>query len=344
MISAYRQSCHQPAKFVYQFLMGRAKHAAMKSIIIMVICMAALALGEGVWARTPTEADLLAGTLTAEEIGTFFEGLPKKPSNVAIFDIKVNPPLDQSFGEALEGEVVRVLRDSRVISIMNCFECRSPRMEVREDKLVVKKGTPDQASITQLGKQLGVDSFLILEVFRTRFSLVTQVTLMQASDGAILGTKQIRIPALDWSDAGLQILIGVGPSIVSGGTPAASNAQNYSLGGHIAALEEVGFGKAGLLVGGVGGPSGGFGYVTPTVAWRGRWGSTGIYSLKEFGAGFGVSDSVGGVALRVSYALMLGSFTMFGVDFAGMVPMSSAGSHNPVTTAGTVFIGFSLGR
>ena len=182
MTSASGQSCHHRAKFVYQFLEGRAKHAAMKSIIIMGIGLGLLGIGGGVWARTPNEADLLAGTLTADEIGTFFDKLEKKPTNVAVFDVKVNAPLDQSFAEALEGEIVRVLRESRTITIMNCFECRTPRMEVREDKLMVKKGMPDQASITQLGKQLGVDSFMMLEVFRTRFSLVTQVTLVQASE------------------------------------------------------------------------------------------------------------------------------------------------------------------
>ena len=69
-----------------------------------------------------------------------------------------------------------------------------PGVPETKDKLVVKKGVPDNASLSQLGKKLGVDSFLVLDVFRTRFSLVTEVNLIQASDGQILGTKEIRVP------------------------------------------------------------------------------------------------------------------------------------------------------
>ena len=296
------------------------------------------------FARPPTEAEFTAATLTAEEVGLFFERLDKKPSNVAIFNVKINHPLDPSFAEAVEGEVVRVLKDSKAISLLNCSECRSARLEVRNDKLVIRKGITDQATMKDLAKDLAVDSFLTLEVYRTRFTLITQVTLQQASDGQILGSQQIKIPALDWSDAGMLVLMSLGPSLVSGGIDQAKDKGNFHFGAHVSVLEEVGFGKAGITAGGAGGPRGGLGYILPTLGWRGRFGSYGVYSLKSIGVGFGYSDSSGGIALRGSYNLMLGTFTSVGIDAVGLVPIQRETGRNPLNFAATLFIGISLGR
>ena len=68
-----RQGCHADAKFVYQFLFRRAKHATMKtSSAARLGWPLFLAAAQSSWARPPTEADFLAGTITADEIGQFF--------------------------------------------------------------------------------------------------------------------------------------------------------------------------------------------------------------------------------------------------------------------------------
>lgn len=136
--------------------------------------------------------------------------------------------------------------------------------------------------------------------------------------------------------------LALGPSSISGGTGVRSDI--FSLGAHVAVLEEVGFGKAGLVIGGAGGGAGGLGYVVPTLGWRGRFGSYGVSSLRSLGVGFGFSDEAGGIAVRGAYTLMLGTFTSVGVDVIGLVPLQKPEGRNPVNFAATVFIGITLGR
>lgn len=264
-----------------------------------------------------------------------------------LFFIGVLTPRESIGATQGNGTKLADTRCQRSLTLINCFECRTPRIEVREDKLVVKKGFPDQTTITQLGRQLGVDSFLFVEVYRTRFSLISQVTLLQASDGAVIGSTQVKMPALDWSEAGLQLTLALGPGFVSGGGQSGNSSDTgYNFGGHFSAMEEVGFGKAGLILGGVSGPQGSLAYLIPSVAWRGRFGTSGIYSLTTIGAGFATSAGAGGLGLRADYTLMLGSFTVLGVDATTMLPIqnNSSGSVPPLNFAGMFFIGFALGR
>jgi hypothetical protein len=252
--------------------------------------------------------------------------------------------MDPSFGDYLEGEINRLLRDSQAIAIIQCNECRTPQIEVRDDKLVVKKGSPDNATLAQIGKKLGVDSFLSLEVFRTRFAITTNVNLVQASDGTILESKQMKVPALDWSDDGLQIIVAGGPAQTSGGLEVNSGQNNFSTAGHLFLFEEVGFGKAGFAASAIAGPPGHLYSLTPAVAWRSRFGTTGIYSLKTLGLGFGTSDGMGGVSARADYTLMLGSFTTLGANVTTFSPIGAKDDHKPILASFNFYVGFSIGR
>lgn len=157
------QNCHDTDNFVHRFVRLRTFLYGI-STVFFILFSSLISIGTA-HAKPPTESEFTAATLSAEEVAIFFEKLEKKPSNVAIFDVKVNHPLDPSFAEAMEGEVVRVLKDTKAISLVNCPECRSPKLEVRNDKLVIRKGMTDQASMKDLAKELGVDSFLKLEIF-----------------------------------------------------------------------------------------------------------------------------------------------------------------------------------
>jgi hypothetical protein len=316
----------------------------MLKSIRFVLFILGLSLCGPAWSKTLTETELLAGTMTAEQIGDFLGGLERKPTNLAIFQIKLSNGMDPSLGEYLEGEINRVLRDSQSISMIQCNECRTPQIEVREDKLVVKRGSPDNETLAKIGKQLGVDSFLAVDVFRTKFSITTNVNLVQASDGSVLYSKQVKVPALDWSDDGLQIIIAGGPAQTSGGLSADSTQNKFSTAGHFFLFEEVGFGKAGFGVSSISGPTGNLVTLTPAVAWRSRFGTTGIYSLKTLGVGFGTSDGLGGVAFRADYSLMLGSFTTLGINFTQFSPIGPKEDHKPISSSVNLYVGFSLGR
>jgi len=339
-----RQSCHGHDKFVYLISKLRDKHAAMFKLSLFITTLLGMT-ATCAWAKPASEADLIAATETAHEIGLFLQGLPQKPANVAIFDVRVNFPIDPGFASVLEAEVIRTLREEQSTTMTSCFECRAPQIEIRDDKLVVRKGIPDQAAMGRLAKATGADSFMMLNISHTRFSLVTEVTLYQASDGTALGAKQIRIPALDWSEAGLQLILAAGPSSLSGGQSVFGNNTAIPFSAHLAALEEVGFGKAGLVLGGAGGPAGNLAYITPTIAWRNAYGTSGIYSLKSLGGGFGTSNGVGVIAVRADYTLMLGSFTVAGAEAVLLSPApSQSNTGQPLSFVLSAFIGFNFGR
>jgi|GEM_PF-3105970 len=342
MIEACRQICRTKDKNVQLNSLGSWARSLF-SVFIFVFVFALVGSSQ-VWSRPPTEADFLAANLTAHELELWLASLQTKPNTIAIFQIKAEHPLDPSFADVIEGEIAKRIQQSRTVALLNCFECRTPRLEVREDKLVIKKGIPDQAAMTKIGKSMGVDSFLFVQVFRTRFSLVSQVSLLQASDGTMIGSEQITVPSLDWSEAGLQLILAGGLSTMSGGRSDSVEGNHSSL--HFSALEEIGFGKAGLIVGAGGGPRGTINYVTPAIGWRGRFGTSGIYSLKSLGVGYGISNSAAGLALRLEYSVFLGTFATAGVNLLAFNPVGNErlSENRPITSAITLFVGFSLGR
>lgn len=342
-----RQKCHIADRFVYQKLSTRYRRPTTNrkgkmTSLYLIFAMLIFPLFSS--AKALTETELLAGTLTAEQIGDNLASLPKIPTNTAIFSIKLSSGIDPSFGDYLESETNRILRENHSISLVQCFECRSPQIEVRDDKLVVKKGAPDVATLAKLGKQLTVDSFIKMEVFRTKFSITTEITLLQASDGAILYTNQIRVPALDWTDDGLQLILGLGPAQTTGGYQDAPDPNRYSTIGHLFIYEEVGFGKAGFAISSLNGSLGKLYTLTPAVGWRARFGTTGIYSLKSLGLGFGTSDGITGGVVRLDYALMLGSFTALGVNWTGFSPFGNKDNKAPILSTFNFYVGFNFGR
>lgn len=295
-----------------------------------------LSLTEKSWAKPPSEAEFQAAADLALDVEDWLEGLDPKPASIGIFFIRSNPPLEPSYGEIFEKEISRVVTE-RALKLVLCPECRVPQVEVIEDRLIVKKGAPDLEAMRTLAKKYQVDAFLAIELFRTKVNVVAQAHIYQAATAQVIAAETFKAPALDWSESALQILLTVGPAKGSG--------QGEGMAANLMILEEIGFGKGGLTLGGGGSGEQSMLYVLPTIGWRGRFRSGTIYSLKSLGIGFGGSGGSKGVAARVAYDLFVGSFTNFGIAVAGFGPISqNDGGGGRGSGFVGVHLGISLGR
>lgn len=309
------------------------------------ICMlVVLVLGSLAQARQPTEADFLAARVISEDFAHWVSGLPNRPSSLGIFYIRTNAPFDMEYASVIESNLVKALQTEPNIQIASCNDCRTPQVEVRDDRLIIKKGAPDNKSLTELGKKLGVDSFLMADVYRTPISVIMNATIYQASSGQVVAAEEFKAPALDWSDSAMLVVINAGPAIVNGGRESTTTNNEFQYLASLSVLEEIGFGKGGLALGGVGAASkGNLFYADPTIGWRGHFGKTNIQSLLSVGVGYGYSNNVGGVSGRAAYEIFIGSFTNVGVEAVGMMPLRN-GDSQPIGTAIGLHMGFSLGR
>jgi len=295
---------------------------------------------------SPGEAELVAASLTGEEISIWLEKLPGRPASIGIFGIQVSAPLEQGYSSVLEAEILKYTKERKLIQVMSCLECRSTQTKVEGDHLIVTKGAPNIENLRELGKKYGTEAFLSLEVFRTAFSVFTQVTLYQASNGEIIAVERFKVPAFELSHRAMQFLLVGGPGRTFGYAPTQTeDSIPYSI--NLLALEELGFGKGGLAVGGIfAHDAGNLGYIAPTLGVRSRFGATTISSLASVSTGFGFTGEKGGVAVRAAYDLFIGTFTVVGVHGVYLFSVKGVATPEKDTLSGYagLHIGLALGR
>lgn len=291
-------------------------------------------------AASPTEAEILAASITAEDIAHWLEGLSGKPGTIGIYAIRASSPLDQEYGSLLESQVTKEIQSKNIAKIMSCLECRSTQAKVVGDKIVVSKGMADLDTLRDMGKEAGVESFLTINVFRTQYSVISEATLYQVSSGDVIANENFKVPAFELTASAMQLMLVVGPGRVLGPTQINDDSVPFTV--NAIALEELGFGKGGLAVGGIFGHSAGkMGYIMPVIGKRSRLGATSLSTLASLGAGFGLTSTKGGVAFRGSYDLFIGTFTVIGLQAAYLVPVNGVKSGSGDSLNG--FIGLHLG-
>lgn len=290
-----------------------------------------------------SEAEFLAASLGGEEISGWIQEFNPRPNSLSIFAVRTKPPLAEDFAGVLETEVYKNLTRLADFRVQSCPDCKTPMLKVAGDRLVITKGTPDIETLKQRGRDAQVEGFLVIETFRTTMAVVIVANLYQTSSGEIIGSKTFRIPALSIGPSASMILVNAGLGLVIGGKSSkAGGAPPLSM--SIALLEELGFGKGGLTVGGVvTSANGAMAYLMPTLGWRGRFGSSAIYSLSTVGLGYGQAGAAG-VSSRVTYDLMIGSFTNIGLEAVGLVPIQQKKSSKGFAAFAGLHIGFILGR
>jgi hypothetical protein len=286
----------------------------------------------------PSEAEFVAAQRIGEEVAEWVEELPKIPVSLGVFYVSTHPPLTEDFGNIIEAQVIRGLTAGGVGRVQRCPECRVPTARVEDDRVILTKASPDKETFARFAEKLEVDTFLVLEVHRTALRLRATVTIYQADTAAILSVGTFSVPAMSFSGASTQFLATLGTGRIMTGTSTSTPlVPNLSL------LEEVGFAKAGLNIGGILGASDGtLLYVNPTLAFRGYLGRSGIGWAWTIGAGYGFVDSTRGLSGRTAIELFMGSLGVFGIEAMYLYPIN--GTAPALQSYVGIHAGIALGR
>src|SRR5690606_15039516 len=106
---------------------------------------------------------------------------------------------------------------------------------------------------------------------------------------------------------------------LSGGNTPSNQASGWLTSGNLLRLEELGFAKGGLNAGAIFGDSSLY-YFNPTLAFRGRLGSSTMTYGVHLGVGYGFSNSTKGIAFGGAYELFLGTLAVIGTDVVYFMP------------------------
>lgn len=288
----------------------------MPRLIKISLLLSLWVFSQMAFARVPTEAEFSASREIADDVSDWYQNLPERPQSVTIFSTYSHEPLEQDYSAVLEAEVLKKLAGLGLEHVSSCSECRSPQIMIEGETLFIRKGIPDVETLKKFGEKHPVESFMVLEVYRTKFSILVHATLYKTATGAIIGTEKFSSSALTLNDAEVQLLLTFGAGKTIG---VSQTGFNYA--GNVMLVEELGFGKGGLSIGTVlGGSAGTLIYVNPTLAFYGTFGRRKVTWSTSLGAGFGLLGGVKGVTFRGAYEIFLGSTGIFGVDGIYMLP------------------------
>lgn len=289
------------------------------------------------WSRAPEEAEFAAAEKIGEDIAEWIAGMERRPSSIGIFNVYTNYPLDQDYSTVVETEVMKSLAKNDIQNVISCTECRTNQVSVVNDRVVISKGAPDMDAMKRIGKTQPVETFLMVEIYRTKISILAHAVLYQNPSGVLISAQRFRVTAVSFSDASTQFIgtIGLGRPL---GITSSDLATDFNIG----LLEEMGFAKGGLFIGGVLAGSGTLFYLTPTIAFRGRFGHGGIAWLLRLGFGYGLGGASRGFAVNAGYDITLGSTAVVG--FGGSYFLPSPAVTGALTGFLGLRVGFSLGR
>jgi hypothetical protein len=312
----------------------------MKSYVYKIILVLSLVATVFSQARPPEEAEFMAAANVGEDIARWIDDLEPRPNSVGIFFVHSNLPLEQDFSNLVENEIIKFLNKLNFEKVISCVECRNPSVTVHDDKVIIARGAPDLEQMKRAGKAQSVETFLMVEIYRTNLSVYAQATLYENPSGKLLGSERFRSAALNFKDASVQILfeLGSGKALSGGGSSATTG---WLTSGNLLLLEELGFAKGGLNLGGVFGSNALF-YLNPTLAFRGRFGASMMSYGIHLGLGYGMSAGSKGISLRGSYELFLGTLAVIGTEVNYFLPDKSG--TNALTGFWGFHVGISLGR
>jgi len=298
------------------------------------------------FARPPEEAEFGAAAVIGEDIARWIKKLEteeKHIDSVALFSVNANEPFDGTFSTIMETEIMKYLAQQGIHRVTTCAECKSAKVEIQGNEVVVTKGAADVESIKKAGKKLPADSLLVAEIYRTKLSLLAQATLYSNNDGSLLGAERFNVPALNFSDSSVQLLLtfGSGIPMYKGGGSSSTTGMTTSF--NIQLAEELGFAKGGLNLGMVAAPGNSLIHLDPTLSFRGRYGHSSLGWSLNLGVGYGMLNSLKGPVGRFSYELFLGSWAVAGVDGVYFFAPGSA-TNGTLNGYGGLHIGIALGR
>jgi len=300
----------------------------------------ALSLCQLAFSRPPDEYEFTAAKNLGSDIASWISDLENHPDSIAIFAVHANEPFDPNFSRIIENHITQELYERRISKVTSCVECRTAQVNVDGDNVVITKASPDLQTLKAFGAKIPVESFLVVEVYRTTFALVAEASLYANPGGDLLGAKEFRVSALNMGNSSVQVLLTFGSGRAVGGntgtTPSLTSAANVFL------LEELGFAKGGLNLGTIFGGNQTLFYLNPTLSLRGKFGSYSMGWSLNLGVGYGFEGASQGFTTRVSYEIYLGSFVDLGLEGAYFFPSGSQLNGAPAYAG--LHIGISFGR
>lgn len=314
-------------------LITKKRALLMRTSILPLICILIFS-GFG-YARPPEEAELQAASVLGEDIARWVVKREPKLRSLGIYYVHSNVPLDQDYAQIIETEISKNLAQMELNDVSSCAECRSPQVNVMDDRLVISRGAPDTETVKKMGKKYPVEAFLMVEIYRTKLSVTAQALLFGNPSGQLMDGERFKVAALNMNDTSAQVMgtIGLG-KIISG---LGSSSSDLSTSGNLLLLEELGFGKGGLNLGGISGDGSSLFYINPTILFRGRFSTSMLSYGASFGFGYGFASDSKGFSARSSLDLFLGTLSLVGLEAVYFFPSNSA--------AETIksFIGFHVG-
>lgn len=319
---------------------------AGKRLLLAAAAVFALAQSSPAFGRPPEEAEFGAAAVIGEDIARWIRQLEtedKKIDSVALFSVNANEPFDGTFSTIIETEIMKYLARQGIHKVTTCAECKSAQVQIQGNDVVITKGAADVEAVKRAGKKLPADSLLVAEIYRTKLNLLAQATLYSNTDGSLMGAERFQVPALNFSDSSVQLLVtfGSGIPMFKGGSSSATSGLTTSL--NIQLAEELGFAKGGLNLGMVSAPGNTFIHLDPTLSFRGRFGNSSLGWSLNIGVGYGMLAELKGPTVRLSYEMFLGSWAVAGLDGVYFFSPSTA-STTSLSGYGGLHVGLALGR
>ncbi len=317
-----------------------------KRLLMMAVAIFALAQGVSAFARAPEEAEFSAAAGIGEDIAHWIKKLETtdhKIDSVALFSVNANEPFDGTFSTIIETEIMKYLARQGIHKVSACAECKTAQVQIKGNEVVVTKGAADIEAVKKAGKKLPVDTLLVAEIYRTKLNLLAQATLYSNTDGSLVGAERFQVPALNFSDSSVQLLITFGSGIPMFKGGAASGAATLTTSVNIQLAEELGFAKGGLNLGMVSATGNTLIHLDPTLSFRGRFGNSSLGWSLNVGLGYGMLASLKGPTARLSYELFLGSWAVAGFDGVYFFSPSTA-TAGSLSGYGGLHVGLALGR
>ncbi len=308
---------------------------------LRIITLLSLLFSLNLNAKVPDEAEFSAVSYLGEKIGAWMDDLgDKRPKSLAIYYIHANAPLGQDFAAIAETEILKNLTDQGFEKVTSCFECRTPVVTVTDDKIVVSRGTFDTESMKKFGKTQSVQAFLVIELFRTKLNLIGHASLYENPTGTLIAAEKFNVPALNFNDTSVQVyFLGGGGKVFDGKGKGASKLATT---GSLMLLEQLGFAKGGLTIGGIFSSGSYLAYLNPTLSFQGRFGHSNLNYGINIGAGYAIATETKGFDLRGGLEFILGNFTVLGIETVYFMPEQPG--IDTLKLFGGIHLGIVLGR
>ncbi len=105
------------------------------------------------------------------------------------------------------------------IQLLNCRECELVTADSQGDDIVVSKGPKSQDDLARIGTNLGVNSFLKVNLTQTTSRVIMDLQLVSASSGKLLWSKSYESPVINLGGASFRGGVTLGQGIADHAYP-----------------------------------------------------------------------------------------------------------------------------